>query len=141
MARAAQKLPQREHLIGNVAFEFLPVISHRTPWARFDGSGRVKSPAEGAGGWFDPFSHEKPERALNLVSLFSDSRDAPTWSESGISRVPQVSPSHGVEDTQPFRAYVNPIESRFRAFSGADFLVRSCLPNEGKQTVLGSAKA
>jgi len=29
----------------------------------------VKSPAEGAGGWFDPFSHEKPERALSLVSL------------------------------------------------------------------------
>src|SRR6267143_1020601 len=70
MARAAQKLPQREHLMDNVAFEFLPVISHRTPLgARFDGSGRVKSPAEGAGGWFDPFSHEKPERALSLVSL------------------------------------------------------------------------
>ena len=60
----------------------------------------MKSPAEGAGGWFDPFSHEKPERALSLVSLFSDSRDAPTWSESGMSRVPRVSPSHGVEDVE-----------------------------------------
>jgi len=79
----------------------------------------VKSPAEGAGGWFDPFSHEKPDRALSLVSLFSASRDAPTWSESGISRVPQVSPSHGMEDTQPLRAYVNPIEWRHASVCGA----------------------
>src|SRR5437016_13552107 len=84
------------------------LIGH--PWPRFDKGGRVKSPAEGAGGWFDPFSHEKPDRALSMVSLFSASRDAPTWSESGIRRVPQVLPSHGMKDTQPLRAYVNPIE-------------------------------
>lgn len=40
MARAAQKLLKRELVIENVAFEFLPVISHAHPTGAVDASGR-----------------------------------------------------------------------------------------------------